>query len=89
MASPPTRWDSPQRSAWDPWACSRRRSPTPTPGLGASETALQRRDQEVEELKARVNQLARERSALATLKTRQLANSAEVTERRRRRWPNA
>ena len=44
------------------------------------ETALQRRDQEVEELKARVNQLARERSALATLKTRQLANSAEVTE---------
>lgn len=44
------------------------------------ETALQRRDQEVEELKARVNQLARERSALATMKTRRLANSAEVTE---------
>lgn len=43
------------------------------------ETALQRRDQEVEELKAKVATMARERSALATLKARTVAASGAVT----------
>jgi hypothetical protein len=43
------------------------------------ETALQRRDQEVEELKAKVAAMARERSALATLKARTIASSGAVT----------